>query len=356
MVASKLDSAKPIRSGEELDLGRLRDYLLSELPAADGELVIEQFPSGWSNLTYLLKLGDQELVLRRPPFGNEVKSAHDMGREFKVLSKLCDVFPPAPRPHLYCQDPAVIGDEFYVMERRRGVVIRAEPPESLVGDPATVRQLSTAFVNCMADLHAVDFEAAGLGDLGRPQGYVERQVRGWTKRYQQSKTDDYPCLDRLGQWLADNQPPDGQPALIHNDFKHDNLMLSPDDLTRIIAVLDWEMATLGDPLMDLGTTLAYWVEPGDDQARQLSAFGPTTLEGSFTRQEVADAYAARSGISTNNILFYYCYGLYKLAVVVQQIYARYVRGATQDPRFKDLNQRVLSLGETGAKAIDSGQL
>ena len=356
MVASKLDSAREIRRGEELDLARLQEYLLCSLPDADGQLTVQQFPSGWSNLTYLLKLGDQELVLRRPPFGNQVKSAHDMGREFKVLSKLSDVFPPAPRPYLYCQDSEVIGDEFYVMERRRGIVIRAEPPEELTGDPHIVRRLCESFINCMADLHAVDFAAAGLGDLGRPEGYIQRQVQGWAKRYEKSKTDEYACMDRLGRWLADNMPAEGTPALIHNDFKHDNLILNQEDLSEIIAVLDWEMATLGDPLMDLGTTLAYWVEPDDDAERRMIAFGPTALQGSLTRQEVADAYAARSGVSTNNILFYYCFGLYKLAVVVQQIYARFARGATQDQRFKNLNLRVLALGNTGIEAIESGRM
>ncbi len=357
MTEAKIDSAKTIRSGEELDVGKLQAYLLANLGGSSGALTIQQFPSGWSNLTYLLKLGEQELVLRRPPFGNQVKSAHDMSREYRVLSKLCDVFPPAPRPYLHCQDTDVIGDEFYVMERRRGVIVRAnQTPQALISNPAMIRQLSESLVDCMADLHSVDYQAAGLGDLGRPTGYVERQVHGWIKRYDASKTDDVAALDQLGGWLTAHMPGDGKPALIHNDFKHDNLMLDPEDLTRIVAVLDWEMATIGDPRMDLGTTLAYWVEAGDHPARQISAYGPTYVEGSLSRQDFADRYAARTGIDTSNILFYYCFGTYKLAVIVQQIYARYVRGATQDSRFANLNQMVQILGTTGIEAIESGKL
>ena len=356
MTALKLDTAKPIRPGEELDLVRLQEYLVKHLPESSGELSVEQFPSGWSNLTYLLKLGNQELVLRRPPFGNQVKSAHDMGREYRVLSKLCKVFPPAPRPYLYCEDPEVIGDQFYVMERRTGVVIRTTPPPELQSDPELVRRLSDALVGCMADLHAVDYQAAGLGDLGRPKGYIERQVLGWMQRYETSKTDNYESMNQLGKWLAEHMPQDGKPALIHNDFKHDNLMLDKEDLTRVIAVLDWEMATIGDPLMDLGTTLAYWIQPDDDQALQQAAFGPSSLDGSPTRKEFADLYASKTGVDTGNVLFYYCFGLYKLAVVVQQIYARFARGATKDPRFANLNLRVLALSDTGVKAIQSGSI
>lgn len=356
MSAANLDHAKPIRDGEELDVERLQRYLLTHLEGASGELSIEQFPSGWSNLTYLLKLGDLELVLRRPPFGNQVKSAHDMGREYRVLSQLCGVFPPAPRPFVYCQDADVIGDEFYVMERRHGVVIRKTPPAELLSSPATVRGLCESFVQCMADLHTLDYRAAGLGDLGRPEGYVERQVTGWIKRYEKARTDDVPAMDTVGQYLTDHKPPEQAAGLVHNDFKHDNLMLAADDLTRIVAVLDWEMATIGDPLMDLGTTLAYWVQANDDPVRRLGAFGPTALEGSFTRHELANRYAELTGIDVSDILFYYCFGLYKLAVIVQQIYARYVRGATQDPRFAQLNVMVAALAGSGLQGIEAGDI
>ena len=357
MTQTKLDSAKAIRPGEEFDVAALQDYLLANLPAASGEVVIEQFPSGYSNLTYLLKLGDQELVLRRPPFGNQVKSAHDMGREYRVLSKLCDLFPPAPRPLLFCQDESVIGADFYVMERRTGVILRkSEPPTELSSNPETVRQLCESLVDCLVKLHQVDFQAAGLADLGNPTGYVERQVLGWVKRYEKAKTDDVPPMDQLGKWLAENMPADGKPALIHNDYKHDNVMLDEHDLTKIVAVLDWEMATLGDPLMDLGTSLAYWIGPDDDPMMRQAAFGPTYLDGSFSRQEFAERYSEKMGIDISGILFYYCFGLYKLAVIVQQIYARYVRGSTQDERFAKLNMHVMALGGIGLGAIGRGKI
>jgi aminoglycoside phosphotransferase (APT) family kinase protein len=276
-----------------------------------------------------------------------------MSREYRVLSKLCEVFPPAPRPYLFCDDQHVIGDDFYVMERRTGVVIRATPPEELVSDPALVRGVGESLVNCLADLHSVDYRAAGLADLGRPEGYIQRQVEGWTKRYENSKTDQYDSMDRIATWLSEHMPPDGRPSLIHNDFKHDNLMLDNDDLTRVIAVLDWEMATIGDPLMDLGMTLAYWVQADDHPAIKMATFGPTCLEGSLNRQQVAELYASRTGVDIDNILFYYCSGLYKLAVIAQQIYARYVRGATKDARFAGLNHTVAAMGETGVRAIES---
>lgn len=356
-IEATIDSAKPIRSGEALDVVRLQKYLLANLPGSNGQITIEQFPSGYSNLTYLLKLGDQELVLRRPPFGNQVKSAHDMSREFRVLSALCEVFPPAPRPLVFCEDDDVIGAEFYVMERRTGVILRkAEPPVELSSSPQTVRKLCESLVDCMVELHQVDYEAAGLAELGRPDGYIERQVHGWIKRYDKSKTDDVKVIDMLGEWLAANIPLEGKPSLIHNDYKHDNVMLDPHDLTRIVAVLDWEMATIGDPLMDLGTTLAYWIGPDDPVAMRQGSFGPTYLDGSFSRQEFADRYSQKMGIDISNILFHYCFGLYKLAVIVQQIYARYVRGATTDQRFANLNQAVQGLGAIGLTAISNGKI
>ncbi len=351
------DQAGPIRQGEELDQSRLADYLKSHLPEATGELCIEQFRAGHSNLTYLLRLGERELVLRRPPFGNPVKSAHDMGREYRVLSQLWKVYPPAPRPFLYCDDADVLGDEFYVMERRFGVVLRdGAPPPELQANPQMVRQLSEAVVDNLVQLHSLDFRAAGLADLGRPEGYIGRQVSGWRKRYENARTDDHADMDFLGRWLDESQPGDGPAALIHNDYKYDNIMLGSDDLTKIVAVLDWEMATLGDPLMDLGMALAYWVQEDDAPTQQQSAFGPTMLPGSLTRKEVVNRYAEQAGIEVPDMLFYYCFGLYKLAVIIQQIYARFVRGKTNDPRFAGMDTRVKALGNAGVAAIDAGDL
>ncbi len=270
-----VDQPGPVRPAEQIELERLAVYLAGQLPEIEGELSVEQFHRGHSNLTYLLRIGDQEYVLRRPPFGNPVRSAHDMGREFRVLSRLCDVYEPAPRPLVHCTDAAVIGDEFYIMERRTGVVLRGDnTPDVLASDPRLARLLCEAFIDNLARLHALDFRSAGLADLGRPDGYVERQVRGWNKRYANAKTDEHPDVERLGRWLIDHLPADGRPALIHNDYKYDNLMLDVDEPTRIVAVLDWEMSTVGDPLMDLGTALSYWVEADDSQEQRQSAFGP----------------------------------------------------------------------------------
>ncbi len=346
------DDTQPVRPGEELDLGRLEPYLRRQFPEMLGPLTVEQFPHGHSNLTYLLRLGSRELVLRRPPFGNPVKTAHDMGREFRVLSQLCKVYPLAPQPYFYCEDESILGAPFYVMERRHGIILRRTLPPGLSLDPATVRRLCTSLIDNLALLHTLDYKAAGLGELGKPAGYVERQVSGWTKRYRDAQTDDLPALDRIAQWLAENRPMERGAALVHNDYKYDNLLLDPHDLTRIVAVFDWEMATLGDPLMDLGTTLGYWIEIGDPEMFQAFAFGPTALPGSLTRQELVERYAERTGYDVSNMLFHYCFGLFKIAVIVQQIYARYVRGATQDERFATLLEKVIALSQAAVRAVE----
>jgi aminoglycoside phosphotransferase (APT) family kinase protein len=351
-----LDSTKPVRAGEELNVPALEKYLLEQLPEMRGPLVVEQFPGGASNLTYLLRLGDTELVLRRPPFGNRVKSAHDMGREYKVLSKLHKVYGPAPRPLLYCEDEAVLGAPFYCMERRHGVVLRRKLPEGLELDPETLARLNRAFVSNLVAFHHIDYEAAGLADLGKPVGYVERQVGGWSKRYEACRTDDVPDMEFLMGWFPQHMPPEVAGTLVHNDYKFDNIMLDPNDLTRIVAVLDWEMCTLGDPLMDLGTVLAYWVEPKDSPTLQMHAFGPTQLPGSMTRRQLADYYGEQSGYDTSNVLYYYAFGLYKTAVIVQQIYARYVQGFTKDERFAQFNLNVAALAHEATRAIRENSL
>jgi aminoglycoside phosphotransferase (APT) family kinase protein len=347
---------RPPRPGEELDAQRLADFLAARLP--DARLRdIEQFPGGHSNLTYLLRLDDgRELVLRRPPVGSRVKAAHDMGREYRVLSRLSPAWSKAPRPILECDDEAVLGCRFYLMERLEGVILRREPPPGVTIDPDTARRLCLALVDGMVELHALDYQAIGLGDLGRPEGYVERQVRGWTERYGGSKTDDIPSVTRVAGWLADHMPRSGPPALIHNDFKFDNTVLAADDLTRIVGVLDWEMATVGDPLMDLGTALAYWVEPRDPEPLKGLRFGPTTEVGMLGRAEVAERYAERSGRSIDDIVFYYAFGLFKTAVVVQQIYFRWKQGLTKDPRFAPLIHAVGLLCQRAAASIEARSL
>lgn len=350
-----LDAAARVRSGEELPVAALESYVRDRLQDAAGPLTIEQFPHGHSNLTYLLRMGDQEFVLRRPPFGNQVKTAHDMGREFRVLSKLSAVFAPAPRPFFYCEDTSVLGVPFYVMERRRGIVLRRADNVGVSIDSPTARRLSTALIDNLADLHALDYKAAGLADLGKPEGYVTRQVTGWINRYANAQTEPLAEMDRVAQWLSDQMPAKSDAALIHNDYKYDNLLLDPEDLTQIVAVLDWEMATVGDPLMDLGTTLGYWVESGDPESMRAGAFGPTYLPGSLTRQELVARYAEKSGRDVSGMLFYYCFGLYKIAVIIQQIYARYVRGHTRDERFARLNERVAALSRQAILSLEAGR-
>ena len=351
-----LDASRPPREGETLDVEELEPYLNEHLPEAGGKLEVEQFPSGFSNLTYLLRLGDLELVLRRPPFGNRVKSAHDMGREYRVLAKLSEVYPLAPRPYLYCDDEAVMGAPFYVMERRRGVILRRELPPGLELTPVLAQRLGESFIDNLARLHTLDYEAAGLGDLGKPEGYVQRQVTGWAGRYQRCQTDSWAELDQAAAWLHEQRPAESAASLVHNDYKYDNLVLDPEDLTSIIGVLDWEMCTLGDPLMDLGTTLAYWTEATDDERWRASGFGPTSLPGSPTRRQLAERYGQQTGFEVSNLTFYFCFGLFKLAVIVQQIYYRFFKGHTQDPRFAHLNEMVGLLGRVAAGAIERDEI
>jgi aminoglycoside phosphotransferase (APT) family kinase protein len=350
----EIDITKPIRPGEELDVGKLEAYLTAQLPGTRGPVVVEQFPGGASNLTYLVHLGDLELVLRRPPFGNRVKSAHDMGREYRVLSKLHAVYEPAPRPVIYCEDESVLGAPFYCMERRHGVVLRRKLPEGFSLDPPTLAKLNRSFIDNLVRFHHIDYEAAGLGDLGKPAGYVQRQVEGWAKRYVACRTEDVREMEFLMGWFPQHMPAESASSLVHNDYKFDNLMLDPHDLTKIVAVLDWEMCTLGDPMMDFGTVLAYWVEAKDPPALQMHAFGPTQLPGSMTRRELTNYYGQQSGFDTSNVLFYYAFGLFKTAVIVQQIYYRYVQGFTKDERFAQFNRQVAALAQEAYRAIHEG--
>ena len=352
-----LDGARPPRQGEELDTPKLELFLHQQLPQTQGgKLVIEQFPSGFSNLTYLLRCGELEMVLRRPPFGNRVKSAHDMAREHQVLSGLQEAYPLAPKTYLYCDDEEILGAPFYVMERRKGVVLRRKLPRGLDLRPVIAGRLSEHFIESLADLHTLDYEGAGLSDLGHPEGYVKRQVEGWIKRYTRAQTDSWQEFEEMGAWMLDNMPCSSGAALVHNDYKYDNVLLDPNDLTRLVAVLDWEMCTLGDPLMDLGTTLAYWVQADDPPALIGSAFGPTAVAGSWTRQQLAEHYASRTGADISNLVFYMCFGYYKLGVIVQQIYYRYFKGHTQDPRFAQLNQMVGMLGKAGLHTLNRGSI
>ena len=352
---SDIDAPSAPREGETLDGAKLEAYLHGAVAGFAGPITVAQFPKGHSNLTYLVTSPTHELVLRRPPFGSKVKSAHDMGREHRILSRLAGHYP-APKPLALCEDEAVLGATFYVMERTRGVILRKDLPPDLALSPADVRRLDEGLIDRLVELHALPYAAIGLGDLGKPEGYVERQIAGWTKRYAASRTDDVPAVDEVAAWLEAHRPPDVAPTLIHNDFKLDNVVLAPDDPTRIIAVLDWEMSTIGDPLMDLGTTLSYWLDPDDDDALQTIRWAPTTVAGSLTRRELAARYAERSGRDLTNVLFYYAFGLFKTSVVLQQIYYRYKQGLTKDPRFGALILGVHVLATTASQAIARGTI
>ncbi len=346
------DHPTAVRPGEELDLARLEPLLLRHFPGSAGPLAVEQFPSGHSNLTYLVRLGDREIVLRRPPFGSKVKTAHDMGREYRVLSKLHGVYPEAPKVLLYCDDESVLGSPFYLMEPIGGIIIRRDPSAGLPFTAETARQLSESFVDNLARLHGLDYAAIGLGDLGKPQGYLERQVRGWIDRYYGSQTHDLPEVDRISTWLKERMPATSDAALIHNDYKYDNIVLDPADITRIVGVLDWEMATIGDPLTDVGTTLAYWVDPQDPDELQKIRWCPSTYAGSLTRAQLLERYARTTGREVSDMVFYLAFARFKVAVIVQQIYYRYHEGLTKDPRFASMPEVVKVLLRASLRAVE----
>ncbi len=347
--ASVQDHSKAVRAGEELDLERLEPFLRSHFPDLSGPLAVKQFPSGHSNLTYSITFGEKEMVLRRPPFGSKVKSAHDMGREYHVLSKLHTAYP-TPKPLLHCTDESVLSAPFYVMERVRGIILRRDIPVGLELSPETARRLSESFIDNLAALHGLDYTALGLGDLGKPQGYLERQVRGWIERYHGSKTHDLPEVALLSAWLTERMPAQSGATLVHNDYKYDNMVLDATDITRIKAVLDWEMCTLGDPRTDLGTALSYWIDPSDPPEMQMVRWGPTNIPGSLARAQLAQRYAEKTGRDLSNIVFYYVFAIFKVAVIIQQIYYRYHQGLTKDERFARLGEFAQMLLRVGLSA------
>ncbi|MBC7798365.1 MAG: phosphotransferase family protein [Pyrinomonadaceae bacterium] len=345
---------KPVRMGEELNIENLKSYLRENLPQATCEIAVEQFPAGSSNLTYMLKIGATEYVLCRPPFGNTVKSAHDMSREYKVLDKLSSVYAPAPKPLLYCGDENIIGADFYIMERRNGLILRGKLPQNLSLTSEKVREICFAMIDNLADLHNLDYESAGLSDLGKPEGYARRQVEGWTKRYFAAQTDEVPQIEEVIKWLNENIPASSGATLVHNDYKFDNIMLNPNDLTQITAVLDWEMTTIGEPLMDLGTTLGYWMSQDAPEEMRRMQYNPQVFMETVSRQQLANYYAEKTNADLSNLLFYYVFGTFKIAIIGQQIYARFVKGLTKDERFKRLDYFVSSLGKIAANAIERG--
>lgn len=352
-----IDQAIVPRTGEDLDVAAVEEFLKDSIPDLAGSLTILQFPSGYSNLTYLLRIGEREFVLRRPPIGTKAKTAHDMAREYRMLKALKPVFPYCPAPLAYTDDTSVIGSPFYVMERLRGIILRRDLPSGLSFTPDQARQLCERLLDVHLELHAIDFTGIGLQDFARPEGYVQRQVVGWSRRYRAARTEDAPGCEQLMAWLAEKTPGDSPlPAIIHNDFRFDNVVLDPSNPMRIVGVLDWEMATIGDPLMDLGNSMAYWVQPDDPPEMHVVRLMPTTIAGALTRAEMVARYAEQSGRDTGKFDFYYCFGLFRLAVIAQQIYFRYYHGQTSDERFKKLVLAVKVLEHTAMQVINRSRL
>lgn len=336
-----------VRPDERFDEGRVAAWLRGRLEGADRPLAVRQFGGGHANLTYLLTFGEGpdavEYVLRRPPLGPVAPGSHDMEREHRVLSVLWKAFPLAPRSFLLCDDPSLIGAKFFVMERRHGVVVRGGVPESYGGgrDEVANRKLSSVVVDVLADFHAVEPAKADLGDIGRPDGFLGRQVTGWTGRWERSKVEDFPLADELRKWLLDNLPASPPPTLLHNDWRLDNMAVAADDPGRCVAVYDWDMCTRGDPLCDLGTVLAVWYDP-DEVPGSLNPM-PTMAPGFLRRAEAAARYGERSGRDLSLLPYYLVFGTFKMAVVLQQIYFRYHQGQTKDARFAGMGE--------GAKAL-----
>jgi aminoglycoside phosphotransferase (APT) family kinase protein len=340
-----------VRPDEQFDEDRLADYLRGQLPGTEHDLTVRQFGGGAANLTYLLDYGTHQYVLRRPPLGPVARGAHDMEREYTVLSRLHTAYPPAPEAFLYCDDENVIGSDFFIMERREGVVVRKTLPEAF-DTPDAPRQVAFALVDALVDLHAVDYEAVGLGDLGQPEGFIKRQVEGWWRRWNKAKTDDLDAMHRLYDWLRDHLPESSDATLVHNDYKLDNAMLDPDDPGHLVAVFDWDMCTLGDPLNDLGALLTYWIQADDPQPFHFMAMMPVD-ERFPSRQDLARRYADRSGRDIADLQYYHALGLYRLTVILAQIYIRYRRGQTQDERFAALGD-LMPLTAQAAQQVAEG--
>lgn len=331
--------AQKVRKGEELPEEALKAFLVEHqlIQHPQSALEVSQFSTGFSNLTYLLQIEDRAMVLRRPPVG-AIKRGHDMGREYRVLSGLRAAFSKVPEAYVYTEDPAVIGAPFYLMEKIDGIILTHQEALKRQISPAAFPTIANSWLDTFVELHQVDYEAVGLGDLGRPQGYVERQISNWGKQYLKAATQDIPEAQQVMTWMAANQPRTYDFSLIHNDYKYDNVVFADDSWQTVNAVLDWEMCTLGDPLMDLGTSIAYWSMASDNDFITKGWPSPTALEGNPGREEVVELYAQKSGRPINHLVFYYAYGLFKIAVIVQQIYYRYAQGLTSDPRFAHLDQ------------------
>ena len=336
---SEVPEVAPIRPGEEFDEAAVEAFLKEQIPGLEGKMEALQFPGGHANLTYLVRFGDRELVVRRPPLGPVAPKSHDMAREYKVLSKLGGHYPQAPRAYAFCDDVSIMGSIFIVMERCRGIIIRSSIPPEIDKHPDGRRRASFALIGAMAAFHDLDYQKLGLADLGKPEGFVERQVHGWKGRWDRAKNVEIPLFEEMHTWLVDNLPSSSQSTLVHNDLKFDNVMIDPDDPDRITALLDWDMTTLGDPLIDLGTLLGYWAE-ADDPPERGAATAVTAQPGFPRRDELAQRYVELRGIDVASIPWYEAFAHWKTAVVLQQIYIRFVRGQTADARFEMLGTAV----------------
>lgn len=335
MSNNVLDQAKEVRRGEELDINAVDHWLKLQLNDLHGTPSVTQYAGGASNWTYCLDYPEQSLILRRGPEGTKAKGAHDMGREFRLQDALRSAYNYVPEMKAFCEDDSVINTDFYVMEKLTGIIPRKNLPKGLDVTPAQTKKLCENVLDCLVELHQVDYEKAGLSHLGKGTGYTQRQIQGWSERFTKAKTWNVPSGKFVMKWLEANMPKNERICITHNDFRFDNVVLDANDYTKVLGVLDWELATLGDPLMDLGNTLAYWVEPGDDFLAQSTRRQPTHLEGMLTRKEVVEYYCKKMNITVDDFTFYEVYGLFRLAGIVQQIYYRYHHGQTNNPAFKN---------------------
>ncbi|MFB4162490.1 phosphotransferase family protein [Alteribacillus sp. JSM 102045] len=333
---------------ETMDWKKIESYLRSQLKdLPKGNMEVQQFSEGYSNLTYLIRIGDWEAVLRRPPFGYVPPKAHDMSREYRILKKVHPVFPLAPKPYLYCEDPAVMDKHFYVMEKKNGVVVDDELPAAYEDKEKAGKLISKNVIHTLVTLQSIDYQEADLQDLGKPKGYLERQVHGWIKRYERSLTDDVPRIPELEKWLVDYLPPEKETTIVHNDFKLNNMVLDSADPGKTVGILDWELSTIGDPLTDVGSTIAYWAD-ADDPDMGISRI--TDQPGFYSRSEFLQEYEKASGRDLSNIHYYAAFGFYKLAGILQQIYLRWKIGEIEDRRFSTLNKSISNLMEMAENA------
>ncbi|MGP4072075.1 phosphotransferase family protein [Piscibacillus sp. B03] len=344
----------PVRQGEELDLEFIENLIRQHVSGlSDDPLEIEQFFLGSSNLTYQLRIGDWEAVLRRPPHGPVAPKAHDMEREYKILKEINPHFPAAPKPYFFYQNEKE-GKPFFVMERKRGVVLDSNMPEEIVLSEEKNREISEAMVDTLVQLHDIDYTKTKLKNMTKPEGFMERQVHGWINRYERSKTDDITGINELTRWMANNIPNTKESTVIHYDFKLNNAMFAKNDLTKLVGLFDWEMTTVGDPLADLGVAMSYWQESTDSELlkKGLGNEPITTRPGFMSRDEFIEAYAKKSGRDVTNMNFYQTFAYFKLAVICQQIYYRWKKGQTQDTRFSKLNHFVENLIEYALYSLD----